>query len=140
MMNSSKTSADIFPYLLRRMMSCRQWACKSIRWRFMLLIFPILGLIGCGKPFDVKPRTTVQPMPTANYAATVEASGLTLSSELIKDEDYLYDTFGGNLILAGILPVRVKLQNAGAEKIDVKDAIFTLLDTSNRAFKMMDAE
>jgi hypothetical protein len=105
-----------------------------------LMILSAIGLIGCGKPFDVKPRTTVQPLPSMNNAATVEVKGLTLSGELIKDEDYLYDTFDGNLILAGILPVRVKLQNESAEKVDVKDAKFTLLDATNHTFKIMDGE
>jgi len=120
--------------------SCLKFNNFVIHWRMALMIVSALGLIGCGKPFDVKPRTTVQPLPAANNAATIAGNGLTLSGEIIKDEDYLYDTFDANLILAGILPIRVKLQNAGTEKVEVKDAKFTLLDASNHAFKIMDGE
>jgi len=140
MMNPLQTSSDNFSCPQKEKVSCLKFNNFVIHWRMALMIVSALGLIGCGKPFDVKPRTTVQPLPAANNAATIAGNGLTLSGEIIKDEDYLYDTFDANLILAGILPIRVKLQNAGTEKVEVKDAKFTLLDASNHAFKIMDGE
>ena len=140
MMNPLQTSTDNLSCSQKEKLSCRISNNFVIYRRMALMILSAFGLIGCGKPFEVKPRTTVQPPPSMNYAATVEVNGLTFSGELMKDEDYLYDTFDGNLILAGILPVRVKLQNASTEKVEVKDAKFTLLDATNHAFKIMDGE
>ncbi len=63
-----------------------------------------------------------------------------LNAEALTDEDKLYDTFDGNLILAGILPVRVKLQNSGAEKVELKSAKFELRGATNSVFKLLEAE
>lgn len=110
------------------------------RRQFSLLILLAGCLCCCGKPFDVKPKNSVSNTPPVNYTATAETNGLTVSAEAVTDEDYLFDTFDANLILAGVLPVQVKLSNAGAEKVELKDAKFELRAADNHTFKQMDAE
>ena len=95
-----------------------------IRWQaaLLFLVFPVF--FSCGKPFDVKPKTKVESALPTNYTATAASGDLSVSAESLTDEDSLYNTFDSNLILAGILPVRVKLTNSGNENIVLKDAKF----------------
>lgn len=76
---------------------------------------------GCGRPFNVK---TQPGLPAANYAAKAEAGGVSVQAEAITDENLLYDTFDANLILAGVLPVRVMLTNSSGETLDLSRARF----------------
>src|SRR5215212_7462283 len=65
---------------------------------------------GCGgKPFNVREKPfkvregTNMPPPT--FGARAEAGAVTIQAEAVRDEDFLYETFDANLILAGLLPV-----------------------------------
>jgi hypothetical protein len=57
----------------------------------------------------------------------------------ITDEDFLYETFDANLILAGVLPVRVTLSNSGAESVSLKTVRFELRGIGGRFAKTLDA-
>ncbi|HXG65079.1 MAG TPA: hypothetical protein VNO70_08215 [Blastocatellia bacterium] len=95
-------------------------------------------LAGCGgKPFNVRPQPT---MPPASYKAQAQAGSLTIQAEAVLNEDYLYDNFDANLILAGVLPVRVRLTNTGSEPVELKRARFTVASSAGREFKQIDAK
>ena len=81
------------------------------RWSPVVLVFVSL-LVGCGKPFNVQPRPKVLP---ANYKVSAESGGITIEAEPVTDEDKLYDTFEANLLLASVLPIRLRLTNTQAE-------------------------
>ena len=90
---------------------------------------------GCGRPFNVK---TQAALPPAGYEAKASLDGIAVEAHAITDEDFLYDTFDANLIAAGLLPVRVRLTNTGAEAVEVKRARFEI-EARARRFKSAEA-
>lgn len=97
-----------------------------------LLLLGFTGLIGCAgllvsgcatKPFNVRPRHVAPP---ADFTARVAAGSVEVQAAAIRDEDYLQATFDANLIMAGILPVKLALQNSGSGPIDLKGMRFSL--------------
>jgi hypothetical protein len=95
-----------------------------------------VALVGCGKPFNVKTRPG---LPPANYAGKAIAGSITVEAQAITDEDFLYETFDANLILARVLPVRVSVMNQGEETVDLKKSRFEILDQSGRRFQALSA-
>jgi hypothetical protein len=93
-------------------------------------------MLGCGKPFNVKTRTD---LPPANYAASSGTDSISIQAQAIRDEDFLYETFDANLISAGVLPVRVMLNNSGSRTVDLQKARFEIRQPGGRGFKAVDA-
>lgn len=91
--------------------------------------------LGCGRPFNVNTQPSEQP---ARYASKATVGGLAVEAQAVTDEDFLYDTFDANLIMAGVLPVRVMLTNSGGEAVDLKRARFEI-EASGKRFKAVDA-
>lgn len=89
---------------------------------------------GCGKPFNVK---TQPDLPPANYTAKAASDHVSVQAQAITDEDFLFETFDANLLLAGILPVRVMLTNSGGEIVNLKNARFEVYATAGSSFKAM---
>lgn len=97
-------------------------------------------ITGCGKPFNVKTRTDLPPANyAANPAATSAIDGISLQAQVIRDEDLLYDTFDANLISAGVLPVRVMLNNSSGHAVDLQKTRFVIHRPDGRGFKAVDA-
>ncbi len=90
--------------------------------------------IGCGRPFNVK---TQPGLPPANYAAKASVDGIAIEARAMTDEDLLFETFDANLILAGVLPVRVMMTNSGGEAVDCKKARFEI-ETQSKRYKAVD--
>ncbi|HEY7545234.1 MAG TPA: hypothetical protein VID27_10145 [Blastocatellia bacterium] len=112
--------------------SKRQKAKIVLRSLLVITLF----LPGCGKPFNVKPRPDTPPH-VAGASATV--SSIALEAEAVKDEDYLYDTFEANLLMAGVLPVRVRIANRGTEPVSLKKSRFEVRSDEPRAYKAITA-
>ena len=101
------------------------------------LLLLVASLPACGgKPFNVKPRPDV---PAADYDVKAAAGELTVHAEAVWDEDFLYETFDANLILAGVLPVRVMVANGAQEPVDLKKAKFEIR-AAGRAYKAISAK
>lgn len=99
------------------------------------LVLVLLGAaVGCGKPFNVK---TQPNLPPPNYAASATSNNMSIQAQVLTDENALYDNFDANLILAGILPVRVNLTNAGTQNVDLKKARFEIR-ADGRSYKQVD--
>jgi hypothetical protein len=62
-----------------------------------------------------------------------------IQAETITDEDYLYDNFDANLILAGVYPVSLKVTNSGAEVLELKRARFEIRSETGKRFGVSDA-
>ncbi len=98
-----------------------------------------LCLAGCaGAPFDIKNK--VELPPPSPSAARAESSGVLVQAEVLRDEDYLNDIFDANLILASVLPVRVKVTNKAEAPIDLSKAKFEINAANGRAYKSADAK
>ncbi len=96
----------------------------------------LVGASACGKPFNIKPRAEVK---IADYAATSRPGRILIEGIALTDEDFLYDTFNANLILAGVLPVRVKVTNNSPADIRVGRERFELR-SGGRTLKSIDAD
>lgn len=96
------------------------------------LLLVVLTAFGCGKPFNVK---TQPDIPPANYTTTAKTEHFSVQAQALTDEDFLYDRFDANLLLAGILPVRVMLTNSGSATIDLKDARFEVRAAAGATFR-----
>lgn len=101
------------------------------------VIIVVASMSACGKPFNVKPRTE---LPRAEYTATATIDQIAVQAKPITDENLLYQTFDANLILAGVLPVRVMLTNSARESHSLAKARFAIrAGTAARAFKSVAA-
>lgn len=98
------------------------------------VLFALLAF-GCGRPFNVKRHVD---LPAPDHAAKATFGSIAVEAQAITDEDLLYDTFDANLISAGVLPVRVRLTNSGAEIIDLRRARFEVQARAGR-FKAVNA-
>jgi hypothetical protein len=93
---------------------------------------------GCaGKPFDVKVVPKVAPEAVGPASAS---AGVEMRAAAYWDEEFLLETFDANLILAGVLPVRVDLANGGAAPLAAKKLRLELTDGQGRAFEALDAK
>lgn len=118
---------------------CGRRQAGRLRSQGVLLGFVVLLTViaqGC-KPFNVKPRVELAGSATG---AQVEAGGLAIRASVVRDEDLLNDTFDANLILAGIVPVRVELKNAGQMPIDLSKLRFELKTASGQSFGSVNAD
>lgn len=93
-------------------------------------------MLGCGKPFNVKTRAD---LPPATYAASTTSDSINIQAQAITDEDFLYETFDANLISAGVLPVRVMLNNSSDRTLDLQKVRFEIRQHAGRGFKAVDA-
>lgn len=105
--------------------------------RTLLALLPAaatLLALSCGKPFDVKPRTS---LPAANFTAEIRTGDLLVRAAAITDEDLLYKTFDCNPLLAGFYPVRVRLENTGTSAVSLHKPEFHLSGPGGKAYKLV---
>jgi hypothetical protein len=110
--------------------SLRQSLLRLARGRAFVLV--AVAAFACGKPFNVK---TQPDLPSADYATKATTDHVIVQAKALTDEDFLYDTFDANLLLAGILPVRVMITNSGGETMDLKEARFDVHAATGSSFK-----
>ena len=96
----------------------------------------LVAASACGKPFNIKPRGEVK---TAEYAAAAEPATILIEGIALTDEDFLYDTFNANLLLAGVLPVRVRMTNNSDAEVRLRRERFELR-AGRRTLKSIEAD
>jgi hypothetical protein len=106
------------------------------RRRAVTLALCVLALCACaGKPFNVKTVPRAEP---DSIGPAVRTDGLRVRAEAIWDENWLLETFDANLILAGVVPVRVDLENAGASAVETRKLKLELTAADGSRFKRLD--
>ena len=117
------------------------WSKRTVALAVAVALAGLIG--GCGKPFNVK---TAPEMRDRAFAGRAASSGVSLQAAAITDEDFLYDTFDANLIMACLLPVRVKVSNESTSPLSLRSAKFELRQSgaggtrpvaARRAFKRL---
>lgn len=88
---------------------------------------------GCGKPFDVK---TEVDLPAGGNSA--ERGGLKIRALPITDEDWIYNTFDANLIMAGLLPIEIEIYNSNSAAARIERAKFELKTEDGKKLKPLD--
>jgi len=105
--------------------------------RRQLVLVLVLACAGCAsRPLDVKVVPHVEP--DAISAPSV-AGPLSVRAAAVWDEDWLLENFDANTILAGVLPVRVEIENRGREPLATKKLEIAASDAAGRRFEWLDA-
>lgn len=108
----------------------------SIARAALLAALAALCAACAGKPFNVK---TVPKIAPDRVGEAASAGPLAVRASAVWDEDWLLENFDANLVLAGVLPVRVDVENGG-DAIEAKDLKFEVTDGDGRSFKWLDAK
>ena len=97
----------------------------------------LLLVCGCGNArlFNIAPRTEVTPPTLCCEARTPE---FRIAAEPLTDEDKILATFDGNIILSGVLPVNVVIENNSISPVDLTHAQFVIVDGKGRQHKELD--
>src|ERR1044071_1882526 len=111
---------------------------KQVRIVLIYLLFiSLLPLFSCSSvPFKVQPRVEVAPASIAGLAA---GKNIDLRAQLLA-EDEIVHLFDGNLLLAGIIPVRVAITNHSEQRQFISQSEFQLSDQSGRRFSLVKAK
>ena len=88
-----------------------------------------------GSLFKVKPASELPPLP-AN-TRTAEAGGVTLRVAPLLTDEQIQELFEANLLLSGVLPVRIELAFQRGTAVELKRARFHLRDEQNREWKLL---
>jgi hypothetical protein len=104
-----------------------------------LFLLSLLLLCGCGnaKLFKIAPRTQVEPEKLCCQTVTAD---VLIAAEPLIDEDKMLATFDGNMMLSGVLPVQVLIENRSSTPIDLRHAQFTIVDSRGRQHKELDSK
>jgi hypothetical protein len=95
----------------------------------LLATSALVGSACATKPFNVKPRPVAPPEEFRSHST---AGTVQLGAGVVRDEDYLYDRFDANLILAGVLPVKFSIKNGSLSPIDLRSIRFWLEASGQR--------
>jgi hypothetical protein len=85
--------------------------------------------------FKVKPATTLPALPSESRS--VDASGVTLRVAPLLTDEQTQELFEANVLLGGILPVRMELKFQSGVPIELKRARFSVRDGQNRTWKLL---
>ena len=87
------------------------------------LVLGVSLMSGCGAPFNISPKAAV---PSLTNMPEAHTGGLVFQAQPVTDQDFLYDAFNSNPIMAGIFPVWVRITNSGGSPAGLEKAEFLL--------------
>jgi hypothetical protein len=105
--------------------------------RFPTLLILALGLLGAscgGSIYKVEP---VMRRPLSETAKSSTAAGLTVRAEPLLTDEESQQLFEANLLLSGVLPVKVELSSGGETPAILEKARFRLTDSSGGQWKYL---
>lgn len=101
----------------------------------MLLACFLLG--GCNSVFTIRPKNDLPPFESAGRAVAPE---IEIEARAFLSDAEVINTFEGNLLLAGIVPVRVRVKNPAGSQLVLSSAQFELASAGGRLFKPLSAK
>lgn len=90
-----------------------------------------------GSLYKVKP---VVQTSISDGAAGAESGGTRIRAVPLLEDEEVQELFEANLLLAGILPVRMEIDNQSNAALDLKHARFSLRDAEGRGWKSQNAK
>ncbi len=94
--------------------------------------------VGCGyEPFKVASKVT---LPPDAYSASAERDAVRVRASAFRNEDDILATFDGNLLLAGVMPVRVMLENAGSASVTLSAGGFKVRDGRGKEWRRIPSD
>lgn len=95
-------------------------------------------MAGCGGSlYKVSPRVEA---PISERAGEARGGGILLRAVPLLTDEESQRLFEANLLLGGLLPVRVEIRNESGAELDIKRARFLLRDREGREWKMRSAK
>jgi hypothetical protein len=112
---------------------------NRLRTLMCALVFTlILSAASCGGSlYKVKP---VVEAPIADGAAGASAGGINVRAVPVLVDEESQELFESNLLLAGLLPVRVEISNQSGAALDLKKNRFLVRDADGREWKARTAK
>jgi hypothetical protein len=110
---------------------------SSLIAAFLLVLLCLLSGCGNAKLFKIAPKTQVQP---DKLCCQVTTADVLIAAEPLLDEDKILATFDGNIILSGVLPVNILVENRSSSPIDLKHAQFVIVDSKGKQHKELDSK
>src|SRR6476646_5211262 len=104
---------------------------------FLLVSLCLLSGCGNAKLFNIAPKTQVEPDKLCCQTTTAD---VLIAAEPLLDEDKILATFDGNIILSGVLPVNILIENRSSAAIDLKRAQFVIVDSKGKQHKELDSK
>lgn len=105
---------------------------RSAAYCLLLTAYCLLFTTACGSLYKVKPAVNA-PLP--DDAKESSSNLISVRAVPLLTDEESQDLFEANLPLAGILPVRVEIENKSVGAVDLKKARFSLRDSSGREWK-----
>jgi hypothetical protein len=105
---------------------------------FVPCLLLALALAGCGtRLYDVAAVPKAMP---AGAVAGVTAKGLEVSAAALAEDDEAFARYGGNLPLAGVVAVDVRVANRADKELKTGGLKFELRDAAGKRLKQIDAK
>lgn len=100
-------------------------------------LFALLLMLvsGCRtEPFSIAPRVD---LPPENFPHVTETTTVQISALPIREEDESFRRFDSNLLLAGVMPVQIRIDNQRGDPFSTKSLKFRLFDAQGREWQRM---
>lgn len=102
-----------------------------------LILLACFLLGGCNSVFTIRPKNDLPPFESAGQALAPE---IEIEARAFLSDAEVINTFEGNLLLAGIVPVRVRVKNPAGSQLVLFSARFELASAGGRLFKPLSAK
>lgn len=99
-------------------------------WRVIATLLVLVVASSCtGGPFGIRPVVSV---PAETISPPARGRQIDVRAAALWDEDWQLDTYDANLVLAGLLPVRVAVTNVSGRPLDLGKLRFDLRNSQSR--------
>lgn len=105
--------------------------------KISLILLACLLLGGCHSVFTIRPKDDLPPFESAGQALAPE---IEIEARAFLSDAEVIGTFEGNLLLAGIVPVRVRVKNPAGSELVLSSARFELASAGGRLFRPLSAK
>jgi hypothetical protein len=103
--------------------------------QFVVLALGALTLSCSASLYKVKPVVELPALPENSRSAS--AGGVTVRVAPLMSDEEIQDLFEANLLLAGVLPIRMEMAFESGVPVELKKAKLRLRDNQNREWKLL---
>lgn len=122
--------------IIRKSMSINSLSLKKLfAIRYSLFAIVLVLVSGCRtEPFAIAPRVD---LPPENFPHVTETATVQISALPIREEDESFRRFDSNLLLAGVMPVQIRIDNQSGAPFSTKSLKFRLVDAQGKEWQRM---
>ncbi|MBI4750632.1 MAG: hypothetical protein HY774_19275 [Acidobacteria bacterium] len=122
--------------IIRKYMILNDLSLKKLfAVRYSLFALLLVLVSGCRtEPFAIAPRVD---LPLENFPHVTETATVRISALPIREEDESFRRFDSNLLLAGVMPVQIRIDNQSGAPFSTKSLKFRLFDAQGKEWQRM---